>query len=60
MERVGPIWLSTLSNMMDGLMQWRHPLRTVEERDCNELYDSLQEHRNRKKARVAPIYICIS
>ena len=47
------------SNMMVGLMQWRHPLRTVEERDGNELFDSLQDHRNRKKARVAPIYMYI-
>ena len=31
-------------------------VRTVEERDGNELFDLLQDHRNRKKARV----ICIS
>ena len=42
------------SNMMVGLMQWRHPLRTIEERDGNELLDALQDHRDRKKARVAP------
>ena len=53
-ERVGPIWLRMPSIMMVGLMQWRHSLRTVKERDGNELLDALQDHRDRKKARVAP------